>query len=211
MLRLWAVLLFSLIDLSLAAQPKGYQILKDSETFRQALAKVNAGRQTITSDFTQTKHLSLLEDKVKSKGRFFFRKQDQVRLEYTAPYAYLLIMNSGQILVRDGEKTSRINTRNSRMLQSVNRIIIDCMQGSVFRNPDFSVAVYENNNGYLLSLTPVQESMRQMFRQIEVYMDKKNLDVTRLTMTEAGGDFTDMDFVNTRHNLPLDDALFKIR
>jgi len=211
MLRLWVALLLLPAAITAAAQPKGYQALKNTEAFRQALAKTNAARETIASDFTQTKHLSLLEDKIRSRGKFFFRKEDKVRIEYTAPYTYLLIMNSGQVLVRDGEKTSRISTRSSKVLQSVNRIVIDCMRGSVFRNPDFTVTVYENSAEYLLVLSPAAEAMKQLFRQIEVHMDKQRLDVTRLTMTETGGDLTDMDFTNTRHNVALNEALFKIR
>ena len=40
----------------------------------------------------------------------------------------------------------------------------------------------------------------KMFKQVDVHMEKKTLDVDRLTMTETGGDYTDMDFSNTQHN-----------
>ncbi|MGN6569749.1 MAG: outer-membrane lipoprotein carrier protein LolA, partial [Flavipsychrobacter sp.] len=105
---------------------------------------------------------------------------------------------------------NKINTRNSKMMQSVNRIIIDCMRGSVFQNPDFKVTAYENGRDYLLSLSPVTEGMRKMFKQIDVYINKHNFDVNQLVMTEQGGDYTNMDFMNTKHNVSLNETLFRV-
>lgn len=192
-------------------QPKGFVPVQNVASFQQSLAKNTATIQSIQSDFKQVKHLSLLADKISSKGKFFYRKEDKVRIEYTTPFQYLLVMNAGQIMVRDEQKTSRINTRNSKMMQSVNRIMVDCMRGSVFTNPDFKVTAYESGSNYLLNLLPANEGMKKMFKQIDVYLAKSNFDVARLTMTEQGGDYTDMNFTGTQHNIALNDALFKVR
>jgi outer membrane lipoprotein-sorting protein len=204
-----AILIFSAFAAS--AQAKGYAPVKDVKSFQTALSKSNAAIQTISSDFSQTKNLSLLSDKIKSKGKFYFKKEDKVRIEYISPYYYLLVMNGGQLMVKDEQKTTKVNTGNSKMMQSVNRVMIDCMKGTVFQNPDFVVTAYENGNNYLLSLVPANAAMKKMFRQIDVYMKKSNLDVNRLTMTEQNGDYTDMDFVNTQHNSSVNETLFKIK
>jgi outer membrane lipoprotein-sorting protein len=85
------------------------------------------------------------------------------------------------------------------------------MRGTVFQNPDFKTLAYENANTYLLSLAPATPVMKKMFSKIDVYMSRKNFDVDHLTMTETGGDFTDMDFTNTQHNVSLNEALFKVK
>ena len=211
MLRLCCTVIFLVTGIFLHAQPKGYQQVKNIAPFQQALSQANAAKQTIASDFSQVKNLSLLADKIKSKGKFYFKREDKVRIEYTSPYSYLLVMNGGQLMVKDEQKSNKINTRNSKTMQSVNRVMIDCMRGTVFQNPDFKVASYENGQSYLLSLMPVTDAMKKMFKQIDVYMDKKNFDVSRLTMTENGGDFTDMDFTNTQHNTALNESLFKVK
>lgn len=193
------------------AQPKGFTQVKNAVAFQQAMAQANALVQTIESDFTQVKNMKVLNDKIRSRGKFYFKKEDKVRIEYTSPYSYLLVMNGSQILVKDENKSSRINTGSSKTMQSVNRIMLDCMRGTVFRNPDFKTTAYESGQQYLLTMIPANESMRRMFTQIDVYLSKKNFDVDRLTMTEKGGDFTDMDFSNTQHNKALNEALFKTK
>lgn len=205
------VLILCVLAVGAYAQPKGFAAVKNVTAFQQSLSKANAGVQTISSDFMQVKNLSLLAEKIKSKGKFYFKKEDKVRIEYTSPYTYLLVMNGGQIMVKDEQKTSKVNTKNSKTMQSANRIMVDCMRGTVFQNPDFKTTVYENGQSYLLSMAPANESMRKMFREINVYMNKKNYDVHRLSMVEQGGDYTDMDFSNTQHNVSLNDALFKVK
>ena len=211
MLKILSTLSLLLVTLISVAQPKGFQQVKDVKEFQTRLSTSNAKVNTVSSDFTQTKNLALLSDKIKSKGKFYFKKDDKVRIEYTSPYSYLLVMNNGQIMVKDEQKTSKINTKNSKTMQSVNRIMIDCMRGTVLNNPDFKVSAFENGSSYLLSLVPATDAMKKMFKSIDVYLDKKSFDVDRLSMKEQGGDYTDMDFSNTQHNVALNDALFKVK
>ena len=199
------------IGFAAMAQPKGFKPVGNVPAFQQTLAKSTGAIQSIQSDFAQVKHLSLLSDKISSKGKFYYHKEDKVRIEYLTPFQYLLVMNGGQIMVKDEQKTSKINTKNSKTMQSVNRIMIDCMRGTVFANTDFKVSAYESGSDYLLSLVPANDAMKKMFKSIDVYLTKGSFDVNRLTMTELGGDFTDMNFTKTQHNIALNDALFKVR
>ncbi len=193
------------------AQPKGFKPVINLTQFQQSLQKATAGELSIQSDFVQTKHLSLLADKITSKGKFYYRKEDKVRIEYTTPFQYLVVMNGGQMMVKDEQKTSRINARSSKTMQSVNRIMLDCMRGTVFSNPDFKVTAYEGGSGYLLSLSPANDAIKKLFKQIDVYLTRSGYDVDKLSMVEQGGDFTEMSFSKTQHNLALNEALFKVR
>jgi outer membrane lipoprotein-sorting protein len=200
-----------LLSIAASAQPKGFKPVSNVAGLQQGLQKSTASVQSIQADFTQVKHLSMLADKITSKGKFYYRKEDKVRIEYTTPFQYLVVMNGGQLMVRDEQKTSRINARSSKTMQSVNRIMLDCMRGTVFTNPDFRVTAYENGSNYLLSLSPANDAVKKLFKQIDVYLSRTGFDVDRLSMVEQGGDFTDMDFTRTQHNVALNDALFKVR
>lgn len=193
------------------AQPKGFSHVKNTDAFQSALSKANSAIQTVASDFVQIKNMSLLAEKVKSKGKFYFMKEDKVRIEYTQPFSYILVLNKGQVLVKDEQKTSKINTKNSKAMQSVNRIMVDCMRGTILTNPDFKAAVYENSSDYMIALLPTNADMKKMFAGIDIYMTKKTFDVSRLVMKENGGDVTDMNFSNPKHNTPLHETLFKVK
>jgi outer membrane lipoprotein-sorting protein len=211
--RLFFVFILSVASISfaLAQAPKGFTVMTNSAPLQTVLATTAKKTQTIASDFTQVKHMKMMNDKVNSKGKFYFKKEDKIRIEYTSPFQYLLVMNGGQIMVKDENKTNKINTRNSKTMQSVNRVMMDCMRGTVFGNKDFLVKSFESKTLYLLQLSPVNSSMKGLFASIEVYIDKADNSVSKLVMNENGGDYTDMNFSNKKINTTLADALFSTR
>ncbi len=192
----------------LTAQQPGFTLMSDISTLKTELVKNNMATQFISSDFTQIKSMKMLNEKVQAKGKFYYKKSSRIRIEYTSPFHYLLIMNGGSIIVKDENKTSRINTRNSKSLQSANRIMMDCMTGDVFGNKDFQVKCFTGSGQYLLQLTPVASSMKNLFSRIDIYIEKSDYSVSRLVLTEPGDDYTVMDFNNRKKNIPLSDALF---
>ncbi|MBW7914673.1 MAG: outer membrane lipoprotein carrier protein LolA [Taibaiella sp.] len=210
-MRSISFIVFLFLSLGAGAQPAGYKKLADVNSFKTELSKANAAVKNISSDFKQVKNLSLLAEKIHSKGKFYFMKPGMVRIEYTEPYYYLMVMNGSRMLVKDEQKSNKINAGSSKMMQSVNRVMVDCMQGTVFTNPDFKTTAYHDGNRYLLSLVPATADMKKLFEQIDVYMNKSGMDVVKLVLTETGGDFTAMEFYNTKHNLSLNETLFKVK
>ncbi|MFA6056984.1 MAG: outer membrane lipoprotein carrier protein LolA [Taibaiella sp.] len=204
---IFALSIFTAVK-AIAQVPKGYTAINNTTSLQTTLAATAKKTQTIASDFTQVKHMKMMNDKVNSKGKFYFKKEDKIRIEYTSPFQYLLVMSGGQIMVRDENKTNKINTRNSKTMQSVNRVMMDCMRGTVFGNKDFSVKAFETKNQYLLQLTPANSNMKSLFARIDVHIEKSDNSVSKLVMNENGGDYTDMNFTNKKINTNLADALF---
>ena len=205
------VVLLLAVNFSVRAQKAGFTAMANTSSLQQALAKNAQVTQSISSDFSQVKNMKMLNDKVNSKGKFYYKQSDKVRIEYTSPFSYLLVMNSGMIAVKENGKVSKINTRNSLTMQSVNKIMMDCMRGTVFNNKDFSVRAYASSTQYLLTLTPVNSSVKGLFKNIDVYINKTDNQVAKLIMTENGGDNTVMTFTNRKLNSNLADALFSVR
>ncbi|MNS47859.1 lipoprotein chaperone [compost metagenome] len=210
-MKISKVLLTLAAVLSIQISHAQFSPVANPASVQQVLAGNAAKTQTISSDFTQIKNMKMLNDKVSSKGKFYFKQQDKVRIEYTQPFQYLLVMSGGMITVKENGKVSKINTRNSLTMQSVNRVMMDCMRGTVFSNKDFSVKALASASQYLLKLSPVNASMKSLFKQIDVYINKADNNVSKLVMTENNGDYTEMVFSNKKLNTALSDALFSVR
>lgn len=194
-----------------SAQPAGYSPLKDAAGFQAKFSEASRRIESIESDFTQVKNLAMLKDKISSKGKFYYKKANKVRIEYLKPYSYLMVLNSNDMKVQDEQKTSSYNTRSNKIMQSVNTVMLDCMRGTVYSNREFSTAVYEGSKDYLLLLRPTASVVKKLFARIEVYLDKNSYDVLRLNMVENGGDNSLMSFHNRVMNKTLDDALFRTK
>lgn len=192
------------------AQYPGYTAMNNTAAFHTAFSNATKQITSIKSDFTQEKNLSMLADKIISKGKFWFKKDNRVRMEYVTPYLYLMIINKDKVFVKDKQKENRINTRGNKMFQQINRVMIDCMQGTVFSNPDFKTRLFENKHAVLIEMTPVSKGLKEMFSHINLIIDKKDYSVQSINMTEPSGDNTLIKFSNKELNVQIPDHLFSI-
>jgi outer membrane lipoprotein-sorting protein len=194
--------------LTARAQHAGYAQLTDLAKFKEQFTATAQKTISIKSDFVQEKNLSMLSEKISSKGKFWFKKDNMVRMEYTQPSKYLMIINKDNILVRDEQKENKINTKSNKLFQQINRIIVDCVQGSILSNPDFKVKVFENKGSYLVELSPLSKGIKDFFKSIDISVEKKDNSVSSIDMQESSGDNTIIHFINKEINGNLPDALF---
>jgi outer membrane lipoprotein-sorting protein len=166
---------------------------------------------SIKSDFVQEKNLSMLSEKITSKGKFWFKKENRVRMEYIQPYQYLMILNKDKVFIKDGQKENKVSTKSNKLFQQINKIMIDCMQGTALNNADFKTRVFENKNMTLVELTPVTKGLKELFKSINIVIDRKDFSVLSINMLELSGDNTLLRFTNKELNAIIPDALFIIK
>jgi len=186
----------------------GYKPVRDVEDFRKNFTVAAAAVKDIKADFTQKKTLVALTETITSKGTLWFKQTDKVRMDYPTPFLYKMIINGDNMLVKDAQKETRMSARSNKLLQQVNRIMIDCMQGSLLESKDFSNRVFENDSYYLLELTPTSKNLQQFFSTILITVDKKDNSPHIIELNESGGDKTIISLSNKKVNMALPDEVF---
>lgn len=193
------------------AQYAGFSPIADPVKFKEMFAIASQKTLSLKSDFVQEKNLSMLSEKIISKGKFCFKKDSRVRMEYNQPFQYLMVINKDKVYVKDGQKENRISSKSNKLFQQINKIMVDCMQGTALNNTDFKTNLFESKTAYLVELSPVVKGMKELFKVITVYIDKNNFAVNSLEMHEPSGDNTIIRFTNKELNATLSDALFDIK
>lgn len=186
--------------------------MKDVSGFKQKLTTVTAGINTIESDFTQEKKLSILSNTLVSKGHFCFRRENNIRWEYLLPYKYLIIISQDKIYIKEEKDQKQYDIQSNKMFQEMNRFISGCIQGDILKNDkDYKIGYFEDGRYFFVTLVPVAEKMRQMLNEIQIWFDRTDLTVARIRMMESGGDYTKIDFVNKKLNtdIPVEKFSFK--
>ncbi|MCW3128342.1 MAG: outer rane lipoprotein carrier protein LolA, partial [Bacteroidetes bacterium] len=150
----------------------------------------------------------MLAEKVTSKGVFYFKQKNMVRLEYKQPFRYLLIMNNGKATIKDDSRTTQMDMHNTKIFQQVNSIIVDCVQGSALNNTNFQVKMSENTHQLRLDMKPTSKGLKEFFESIVIYIDKKDYSAVKMQMNELSGDNTIITFSNKEINGNIPDALF---
>jgi len=210
MFKRFHFLLIVLAVLNANAQHPGYRSIGNPAAFKENFSAAYRKIESIQCQFKQEKQLSMISEKLKSTGRFWFKKENLVRMVYEQPFQYLLVMNNNDVWVRDGETDSHISANSSKLFQQLNRLIIDCVRGTALNITDFSSQAYENDESYLVELVPTSKTLKAILKNINIVLDKKDFSVSGIQMFELSGDNTSIRFYAKEFNVNIPDALFAI-
>ena len=183
--------------------------MKDIAAFKARLQDASKKTLTVESEFVQEKNLSLLSNKIISKGYFCFKKENKVRWEYIQPYKYLIIINNDKIFIKDQHQKKQYDSQSNKIFKEINNFMLGCIQGSILnKEKEYKIDFFENDKLYYVKLIPKSEKMKQIMSEIQIYFDKKDLSVSKLKMVEDGGDFTNIEFSNKKLNINVSEEKF---
>ncbi len=190
---------------------QNFKPVKDTLALKQRIESMSKSVNSIESDFTQEKNLSILSEKVNSKGHFVFKKENMLRWEYFLPYKYLIVINKEKIWIKDDKKTSKYDMNTNKVFKEINDIMISCVQGTIFKAGKFAITYFENEKLYKLELTPLQKNMKESLKKINMYFDKNVTSVFKLDMIEPNEDYTTLEFINKKINAAVADNIFNLK
>jgi outer membrane lipoprotein-sorting protein len=191
-----------------------FPIISFSQNFKMVKQKIESMSKStvsIESDFTQEKNLSMLSEKIVSKGHFVFKKENLLRWEYSSPSKYLIVINKEKVVIKDEKKTTKYDMNSNKVFKEINDIMLSCVQGTIFRSNKFKTSYYENAQFYKLELIPQVKNMKETFKKINLYFDKNVTSVAKMEMIETNEDLTSLDFTNKKLNAPIAETIFIVK
>jgi|SRR5574344_3651 outer membrane lipoprotein carrier protein len=205
------IIIFSLITCSLFSQE--LNTVSDSRA-KEMVAKISETASTIKSiqcDFVQEKQLSIMNDKMISKGKMYYSKGNLLRWEYTTPYSYLFILNGSKVMLKSPKTKNIADTRSNKIFQEIARIMMNSVTGkSLTDKEDFKVTLYLSGEQWIADMVPLKREMKQMFNSIKLYFDTRKSMVNRVELMEKGGDKTSIELKNTIINKAINEKVFTI-
>ncbi len=193
------------------AQYPGYTEVLESQSVTAKISGNARGVFAIESDFIQEKNISVLSEKIISEGRLSYKKENKLRWEYKSPFHYLVILNNGKIYIRDDNRENKFDMGSNKMFQEINSLIANSVQGNVTESKAYKTKVYQNDEYYLVDMTPLSGAAREFFSAIQIYFKKSDYNVSKINMVELSGDYTMISFSNSVYNQPIADEKFTIR
>jgi outer membrane lipoprotein-sorting protein len=205
-------LLAFIISVSCLAQvPAGFKIIKDTASFKQKMEAQSKLINSIESDFTQEKYLSVMSENIVTKGHFLFKKINMLRWEYTSPYSYLIVINKDKMFIKDNGKINKYDINSNKMFKSINEMMVATVQGNLLNNKDYKANFFESDKFYLIELSPVQKAAKDFLKTIQLYVNKTDYAVEKVKMIEPSDDYTSIDFTNRKTNQTIGDEKFTVK
>ena len=207
MKKLLLSILFVAVSLMVTAQTQ----LSESQTqevIRQ-LTQVASTMQSMQCRFVQEKTSSMLAEPSVAEGTMHYAAPDRMRWEYTAPYAFALVVNGERLVkVTDG-KAEVLEGNAGRMYQGMVNLIIGSASGKkLFDTTVFDIVFYDNNGFWRADMTPKRRDMKRMFSQLVFRFDKKTNGISRVEFVSANGDVTSIRFEEIKVNEAIGDKVF---
>lgn len=205
-------ILLTLFSLLVILLPLNAQQKVDENAVRKQINTAVQRMRTMQCDFTQTKTMRLLGEKMVSKGRMFYSTGNKLRWEYTTPYQYIFVMNQNQVLLKKGNKSQVINVNQSKMFKEITRIMMNSVLGDCLSDKqDFKTSLQQTQQEWIATMVPQKKNLKQMFQTIKVHFSRQKSVVTQVEMIEKNGDRTVIELRNMQTNQNLNASLFNIR
>lgn len=171
------------------------------EDVMNTLMQTASSMKCMVCRFTQNKTMAMLAEPTVSEGLMSYVSPDKLRWAYTSPYAFALVVDGDKITkITDGNEEI-LDAKSGRMYQGIVNIIMSSATGrNLFDKSTFDIVFTDNGNLWKAEMTPKKRDMKRMFAMLTFYFDKKTNVISKVEMTEAGGDMTMIQFYDMKIN-----------
>lgn len=154
--------------------------------------------KTLQSNFTEEKHLSLLDQPIESTGQLRFDKDtQQLYWQYETPFQNGFLIEKGQVYRLKGKNKVPVQNAMGRMMAA--QMVVWLTLDFDALKQDYEISL----NGREITFIP-RNKAHKVVRQITVWLDEKNPQIVKqVKMDEPSGDAVLWKFTQVRINIPL--------
>ena len=194
-----------------AAEIKPEQKSKENKSKIFTLIAAGAATvQTLSSDFSQERHLSMLKEPLISTGKFAYEKPDRLYWEILkpSPLGFVVQGDKAKRWSGDSKVTETLEIDHEPMIKAI------IGQVSAWARADFTwlekryrITVMEETP-YSLKLIPLSFQEKKFLDNLTIAFSEDWTYVRSVELHEKGGDVTRLRFINTLLNPSLPKDLF---
>ncbi|MFV8345699.1 LolA family protein [Flavobacterium sp. ZB4P13] len=186
------------------------QKMTESEivAFKQSVAVVSKKIKSLSTDFTQYKHMDFLSKDIETSGKMIFKEPGLLLWQYKKPYSYSIIFKNGKILINDEGKKSAVDIGSSKIFAKINKLIVGSVSGDMFDDKEFTISYFKNKGQNITKFIPKDATLKKYIKQIELTFDKVDATVVQVKLLESSEDYTRIVLKNKVLNAKIDDSVF---
>lgn len=202
-MKIWLLILVSLLLIPLTA--KGATPISADEVVKR-LKEVQAKTKDFSADIHQEKKLSLLKDKIVSRGRIRFKKPDKVSIEFFHPESSQMVFDGKTALLyyKEEKLAERYSLRSNPIAE---RYLL--FSKDPFQEKLAEWKILEDRESFLV-MEIIPKVKDPLFVKTRLRVSKKDWMVIGMDMVEKNGDTTSIRYSNMKVNTGLTESDFEI-
>ncbi len=197
------IFLFSLSVLG--AQTK--MSVADANALQKLVKEQALNTKTISSDFTQFKHMDFLSNDIESSGKLSFKAPDMVKWEYQKPFVYSVLFKNETLYINNEGEKSNVDLGGNKLFKQLSKLIADSIKGDMFDSNEFNISYFKEELGSEVRFAPKDSNFSKYIKEFHLKFNQKG-EVLEVKMVEPSDDYTQIVFSNRRTNQNLPDAVF---
>lgn len=181
----------------------------EQEIFKEKVRKTATSTQSITSDFIQEKHMSVLNNDITAEGKLVFKAPGLVKWEYITPYQSTAVFKDDKLYVNEEGKKSEVDLSKNKLFRSLNSLIVSSIKGDMFDESQFELSYFDTETGYLVRFIPKDNRIKKYIASFEMKFSEDNAEVTEVKLIESNEDYTNIVFKKKQLNTSVSDTVFE--
>lgn len=167
--------------------------------------------KTLQCEFTQTKYMRMLNDKMVSSGRMYFQKDNRLRWEYVKPYTYTFVLNGDKVLLKSSQRSDVIDVKQNKVFKEIAHIMLQSVVGDCLNDDkNFRSTITIDGGDWLITLKPLRKNIRQLFQNIVLRFSRQQALITKVELTEKNGDKTIIELRSVKKNETIAPDMFAL-
>ncbi len=199
----------ALCILSLVASPLSAQ----EDVMKQAMEGYK-NLTTLSAKVTKTVHNEMVTKDVVTKGDFYFKKPAKMVISTNQGKDKLLTDGESFTIVNNG----KANTANAKGNSSLTPLV-NAIKGMTHGDADTDLSdvadvdMEKQGNLMIMTIVPITktaaEKRKLMFQSFVITVDTKVGELKSIRLNEKGKNYQQYDFSDFKHDVKIDDAVFK--
>jgi len=172
----------------------------------EEIEQAHRDTRTLTARFVQTKHLTLLDAPLVSRGRFALKRPDRLLWRVEDPEPLSVVIDGGELRVPGGRPAM-----TGAPVAAVAGWLGSMFAGDV-RSLEraFDVSAREDEGAVEVQLRPREAAWRRFFTVAELRFARPALTLAAIRLRDALGDSVEIELHDVRRNDEVPDSTFAI-
>jgi outer membrane lipoprotein-sorting protein len=198
------------MSLLLAARGAAGAVCTSTDSCLRVIEAAQRDTRTMSADFVQVKHVSLLNEPLESTGHLVFKRPDRILLKIDTPRPATIVVSGRDVRI------PHLSERDRQALAMAPMVDMFAQLGAIFTGATdklregFAASAQEEGDAIRVQLVPRQAAWKQRFRTIELRFAGAERVAQVIRLEDALGDNLEITLHNVQRNVEVPDSTFEL-
>ncbi len=215
-IRIFAIFLFIFLNLTFGYSQDSQAPEKtrtDLNAVLSRLEKKMSGIRTLKTGFVQEKELAVFKQKVILKGTIYIEKPARLAWHVNEPMKYIMVISQNMISQwdEDTNKVQKISLSKNPAFEAAIGQMREWFSGAY--TPllkEYEIMLLKENPASLKFTPRAATFAGNVIKSVTVDFRKDEQYINRIFIEEKSGDTTNLSFIDTHLNIPLENSIWKV-